>query len=180
MLQHASKTHVKDMIFKWAQFRVQWFISFPEFTEITEFNKSSAPFRKNSIIKIGCQMNPILINPQKVIAHPVRDTDTYQFDDIFASWWDDCLEETWHGNGWLQQPSFSWLFCRSRREGVGVWYVTNFPLSRSSTASVFSLLGDWRISCQQSISVVTVVLPEFLVHCARWSGITTRHKQRIW
>ena len=27
---------------------LQWFIRFPEFAEITEFNESSAPFRKNS------------------------------------------------------------------------------------------------------------------------------------
>ena len=34
----------------WAQFMLQWFIRFPEFNEITEFNESSAPFRKNSIV----------------------------------------------------------------------------------------------------------------------------------
>ena len=34
----------------WAQFMIQWFISFPEFAEFTEFNESSAPFRKNSIM----------------------------------------------------------------------------------------------------------------------------------
>ena len=27
---------------------LQWFIRFPEFAEITEFNESYAPFRKNS------------------------------------------------------------------------------------------------------------------------------------
>ena len=29
---------------------LQWFIKFPELAEFTEFNKSSAPFRKNSNI----------------------------------------------------------------------------------------------------------------------------------
>ena len=28
---------------------LQWFIRFPEFTQFTEFNESSAPFRKNFI-----------------------------------------------------------------------------------------------------------------------------------
>ena len=31
------------------KFMLQWFIRFPEFTEITEFNETSTPFRKNSI-----------------------------------------------------------------------------------------------------------------------------------
>ena len=34
--------------FNWAQFMLQWLIRFPEFVEFTEFNESSAPFRKNS------------------------------------------------------------------------------------------------------------------------------------
>ena len=29
---------------------LQWFIRFHEFDELTEFNDSSAPFRKNSIV----------------------------------------------------------------------------------------------------------------------------------
>ena len=27
---------------------LQWFVRFPKFTEITEFNESSVPFRKNT------------------------------------------------------------------------------------------------------------------------------------
>ena len=33
----------------WAQFMLQWFIRFNKFAECTEFNESSAPFRKNPI-----------------------------------------------------------------------------------------------------------------------------------
>ena len=36
-----------------AQFLLKWFIRFPEFTEITEFNESSTPFRKNSIRRLS-------------------------------------------------------------------------------------------------------------------------------
>ena len=43
--QSASKTHVKDRIFK---FMPQWFIRFPEFDEFSEFNESPAPFKENS------------------------------------------------------------------------------------------------------------------------------------
>ena len=32
----------------WVQFVLQWFIRFLKFAEITEFNESSTPFRKNS------------------------------------------------------------------------------------------------------------------------------------
>ena len=32
----------------WSQFMLQWFISFPEFAEFTEFNESATLFRKNS------------------------------------------------------------------------------------------------------------------------------------
>ena len=34
--------------FNWDQLMLRWFIRFIEFAEITEFNESSAPFRKNS------------------------------------------------------------------------------------------------------------------------------------
>ena len=34
----------------WAQFMLQWFTKFPDLAEITEFNESSTPFRKNSIV----------------------------------------------------------------------------------------------------------------------------------
>ena len=32
----------------WAQFMLQWFIRFLEFAQLSEFNESSVPFRKNS------------------------------------------------------------------------------------------------------------------------------------
>ena len=38
-----------SFIIKEDQFMLQWFIWFPEFTAISEFNESSAPFRKYSI-----------------------------------------------------------------------------------------------------------------------------------
>ena len=44
--------HRRDriFIFKWPQCVPQWFVRFPDFAEIAEFNESSAPFRKNSIL----------------------------------------------------------------------------------------------------------------------------------
>ena len=46
--QHATTTPARHMweigSLNWAQFMLQWFISFSEFTE---FSESSAPFRKN-------------------------------------------------------------------------------------------------------------------------------------
>ena len=32
---------------------LQWFIKFHEFAEITEFNESFAPYRKNSIVNLS-------------------------------------------------------------------------------------------------------------------------------
>ena len=47
----------------WLQFMLQWFIRFPEFAEITEFNESSAPFSKNSNVNsnLGFQIVDLLI-----------------------------------------------------------------------------------------------------------------------
>ena len=42
----ACKTFPKSS--NWAQFMLQWLITFSEFAEFTEFNESSASFRKNS------------------------------------------------------------------------------------------------------------------------------------
>ena len=48
--QHATIAPARHMwengSFNWAQFMLQWFIRFPEFSE---FSESCAPFRKNSI-----------------------------------------------------------------------------------------------------------------------------------
>ena len=46
----ATKTHVRDRIFKLSPFHASVIIKFPEFAEITEFTESSAPFRNNSIV----------------------------------------------------------------------------------------------------------------------------------
>ena len=35
---------------------LQWFIKFPKFAESTEFNESSAPFRKNSSVLLKAEM----------------------------------------------------------------------------------------------------------------------------
>ena len=43
--QHQQDTREKQFFLNWGQFRLQWFIRFSEFTEL---NESSAPFRKNS------------------------------------------------------------------------------------------------------------------------------------
>ena len=45
----ASKTHVRDRIFK---FMPQWFIRFSEFAVFTEFKENSPLFRKNSIVYV--------------------------------------------------------------------------------------------------------------------------------
>ena len=51
-LQHQTKHMWETGSLNWAQFMLQWFIRFPEFAEFTEFNKSSAPFMKNSIVPV--------------------------------------------------------------------------------------------------------------------------------
>ena len=48
--QSANRTHLGDTIVKLSLSMFQWFIRFPEFSEITEFNESSASFRKNSTV----------------------------------------------------------------------------------------------------------------------------------
>ena len=51
----------KTVSLNWAQFMLQWFIKFPEFTEITEFNESSAPFRKNSLWRLSVTLRTVLL-----------------------------------------------------------------------------------------------------------------------
>ena len=54
-----SKTHVRDSpIHALVIYQISCIIRFPEFAEITEFNESSAPFRKNSIALSGFQCRP--------------------------------------------------------------------------------------------------------------------------
>ena len=59
--QHATTAparHIWEIgSLNWAQFMLQWFISFSEFTE---FSESSAPFRKNYIMLVISDTPPLL------------------------------------------------------------------------------------------------------------------------
>ena len=46
----ASKTHVRDRIIKLIPIHASVIYQIPEFAEFTDFNDSSAPFRKNSTV----------------------------------------------------------------------------------------------------------------------------------
>ena len=71
----ASKTHVRDRIFKLRPIHASLIISFPEFTE---FSESSAPFRKNSIALL-----PLLCSEEKINSNDVSKHVSYNFHQQF-------------------------------------------------------------------------------------------------
>ena len=57
-----SKTHVRGRIFKLSPIHSSVIFRFPEFAEFTEFNESSAPFRKTSNIPLCAQQTVLDLN----------------------------------------------------------------------------------------------------------------------